>query len=724
MSRLFILYLCSLMLRSLCIGVLGLLGTLFLKSVARRHALWCAVLAAMLLMPVLDGILPRSTIAVPVQRIAAFETPAGNYSSTSLIVPPTAVLSPGPRALKTSKDLDLWTAASVLYACVTALLLFRFAWAYRTVLGLKASSREISLPLRNEVGGPNAPAVYESEAVNVPLAGGFRSPFVLLPASWRMWDEWKLRAVLSHEFTHIRRGDPLIHMIAAINTAAYWFNPLSWFVEGMLSSLAEKASDEEAVLRNGDPARYAQVLLQFARSAQKRGRMGLTNVAMAKHKIHWRIERVLHLESPRNGVVTKTGWITTAIVAMPIVYAASALQVAPAVETIRTAQSASEPVRFQAAPPIVLAAQTVPGAPARDITGTWQGKQPLPQAPNGELRVVFKILKADDGTFKATLYTIDQPGPGYPGTAAVIQGSNVEITIPGVGGTYEGKLDADAITLTGKWILGVGNSFPMTLAHVKDDAAWEIPKPPAPPKMMAADADPEFEVAVIKLSDPNRRRLYSIGSTEVSAVGATVHDLIVFSFGVHASQISGAPAWIESDKFDIRGKAQGGAQPNPIQFKAMLRKLLADRFQLAFHRDQKQLAVYALTVGKNGPKLTRSEANSSIPNLVRRGPGNLPARNVTMEEFAGNLQAAVLDRPVIDQTGLKGRFDFQLQWTPDETQFALTGGPGAPPKPPEGAETPPDLFTAIQQQLGLKLESARAQIDVLVIDKVEKPSEN
>ena len=93
-----------------------------------------------------------------------------------------------------------------------------------------------------------------------------------------------------------------------------------------------------------------------------------------------------------------------------------------------------------------------------------------------------------------------------------------------------------------------------------------------------------------------------------------------------------------------------------------------------------------------------------------------------MEEVAGVMQSH-LDRPVVDQTGLEGRFDFQLQWTPDETtQFAPLGGPGEPPKPP--AETQPDLFTAIQQQLGLKLESTRTQVDVLVIDKVEKPSEN
>jgi len=93
-----------------------------------------------------------------------------------------------------------------------------------------------------------------------------------------------------------------------------------------------------------------------------------------------------------------------------------------------------------------------------------------------------------------------------------------------------------------------------------------------------------------------------------------------------------------------------------------------------------------------------------------------------MEEFAGVMQAH-LDRPVVDQTGLKGRFDFQLQWTPDETPFASSGGPGEPPKPPE-PDSLPDLFTAIQQQLGLKLASTKAQVDVLVIDKVEKPSEN
>ena len=413
---------------------------------------------------------------------------------------------------------------------------------------------------------------------------------------------------------------------------------------------------------------------------------------------------------------------------------ANALQVVlgPIADQVAAEIRAAAPSAPRTATPVVAT------APRADVTATAGGirdshalllalggpKNVLKvETCSSRLRVsVVSGQDIDEGALKATFYMVDRPVPGLPGSVAAIQGSNVTITIPGIGGTYEGKLDADAITLTGNWTAG-GTPMPLTLAHVKDDATWEIRKPSPAPRMMAADADPVFEVASIKPSDPNRpgRRLFSIQGSNVTAVYTTVSDLIVFAYGVHAGQISGAPAWVESDKFDITGKPEGGGQPNPNQFKKMLQKLLADRFQLTFHRDKKQLTVYALTVGKNGPKLTPSEAASPIPNLVPRGPGNLPARNATMEEFAGVMQAH-LDRPVVDQTGLKGRLDFQLQWTPDE--FTSLGGPGAPPKPPEGTETQPDLFTAIQQQMGLKLESTKAQVDVLVIDKVERPSEN
>jgi uncharacterized protein (TIGR03435 family) len=154
----------------------------------------------------------------------------------------------------------------------------------------------------------------------------------------------------------------------------------------------------------------------------------------------------------------------------------------------------------------------------------------------------------------------------------------------------------------------------------------------------------------------------------------------------------------------------------------MLQKLLADRFKLAFHHDKKELPVYALVVAKGGPKLTKSEADANAtPSLLFRGLGTLPVRNATIADFAGVMQAAVLDRPVVDQTGLTGRYDFVLTWTPDETQF---GGLGVKVPPPSENAAAPDLFTAIQQQVGLKFEPTKASVDVIVIDKVEKPSEN
>jgi uncharacterized protein (TIGR03435 family) len=372
----------------------------------------------------------------------------------------------------------------------------------------------------------------------------------------------------------------------------------------------------------------------------------------------------------------------------------------------------------------VAALATLPaGMLAQDITGIWQGKLAVPQAPNGEMRVVFKISKGDGGALKAMLYTIDQPSPGFVSSAVTVQGANVKITIPAIGGTYEGKLDSDAITLTGNWSQGP-KPLPLTLAHVKDDAAWAVPAPPPPPKMMPSDADPAFEVATIKPSMPGRPgKGFMTRGTEVSTVNTSVADLMVFAYGVHPRQISGGPGWVETDKYDIQGKPEGGL-PNNKQFRLMLQKLLDDRFQLKFHHDKKELTVYALTVGKNGPKLTKNDSGGANPSLFFQGLGNLPARNATMEEFAGVMQSAVLDRPVVDQTGLQGRFDFQLRWTPDETQFAALRPPGAPPPPPQGTETFPDLFTAIQQQLGLKLESTKAQTDVLVIDKIERPSEN
>jgi len=159
---------------------------------------------------------------------------------------------------------------------------------------------------------------------------------------------------------------------------------------------------------------------------------------------------------------------------------------------------------------------------------------------------------------------------------------------------------------------------------------------------------------------------------------------------------------------------------------AMLRKLLADRFQVTFHRQPKELRVYALTVAKGGPKLKESTPSSDVPpqgppplifvvspQLVR-----LPARNASMADFASVLQRAALEYPVLDQTGLSARYDFDLEFTPDETVFGGVLG--------KGTDDPakPGLMGAISQQLGLKLEATRGLVQSLVIDHVARPSAN
>jgi uncharacterized protein (TIGR03435 family) len=354
---------------------------------------------------------------------------------------------------------------------------------------------------------------------------------------------------------------------------------------------------------------------------------------------------------------------------------------------------------------------------AQDIRGTWQGTLSAAR----DLRIVINISNEGD-TLKATLYSIDQ-GPGaLPGTVTV-QSSAIKISIPGIGGTYEGKLEVDGASMTGTWSQGP-KPLPLNLKRATPATAWAIPEAPPPLKAMDPNAAPAFEVATIKPSRPDAPgKAFRVQGRQFSTLNTTVSDLITFAYGIHPRQISGAPSWIESERYDLLAQPDGQGQPNDRQWKIMVQKLLADRFQLAFHREKKELSVYAIVVEKTGHKLIKSEGDpNGLPALFFRGLGNLPVRNATMTDFAGLMQATVLDRPVVDQTGLSGRFDFTLLWTPDEFQFGGQGARGALPQI-NGANAP-DLFTAMREQLGLSLNSTRAPADVLVIDRVEKPSPN
>ncbi|HUB79620.1 MAG TPA: TIGR03435 family protein [Bryobacteraceae bacterium] len=358
---------------------------------------------------------------------------------------------------------------------------------------------------------------------------------------------------------------------------------------------------------------------------------------------------------------------------------------------------------------------------AQDITGTWQGTLVLPNKQ--ELRIVFKISKADSG-LKATMYSIDQSPQGLTADAA-LTGSTVKITIPAIAVTYEGKLDSDGVTLTGNFTQGGAQPIALNLKHAgPKEPEWSMEDAPKLPKNMAADADPEFDACSIKPSKPGQQgRGITVRGREIVTINTPVSFLISFVYGVSAQQVTGGPAWMDNENYDLDGKPTQEGMPNQKQMKIMIQKLLADRFQLKFHREKRELNVYAIQVGKNGPKLTKSAADpKGLPGLGFRALGALNAFNATMSDLAATFQTTVLDRPVVDQTGLEDHYDFQLNWTPDETQFAGLGIRVPPPS--DRPDAPPDLGAALQQQLGLKLAATKAPVDVLVIDHIEKPSAN
>src|ERR1700722_4654726 len=309
---------------------------------------------------------------------------------------------------------------------------------------------------------------------------------------------------------------------------------------------------------------------------------------------------------------------------------------------------------------------------AQNITGNWQGTL---QAGQQKLRIIFKIALEKD-SLKATLYSIDQPSP--PIAATIIRdGATVKVTVPSVNGNYEGKLSGDGNSIAGTWTQGA--PLPLNLARATPETAWAIPEPPPPPVRMALNANPAFEVATIRPSDPARReQIITLRGAEVITTNTTVHDLINLAYWLHPKQLTGGPAWTQSDKYDMTGKPDAPGQPNVDQMKMMIQKLLADRFQLKFHFEKRELAVYAIRIAKTGARITRSQDDpKAIPgwNFGRNASGMIMTfRNSPLSQFTAVLKNS-MDRPVVNQSDLSERYDFTLKFTPDPAQATLLGGP-------------------------------------------------
>jgi uncharacterized protein (TIGR03435 family) len=371
---------------------------------------------------------------------------------------------------------------------------------------------------------------------------------------------------------------------------------------------------------------------------------------------------------------------------------------------------------------LVLGALVGGLARAQDVVGDWQGALDL---SGGHLRMVVKVTKADKGGLSAKLYNADRGTPPMNAASVTLNGNAFKFSVDPMGVVYEGKLSADGKTITGGWTQG-GAAKPLELVRATKETAWDIPEPPAPPKPMAADANPGFEVATIKpnASDGASLQQLTMNGRNFVLKNGSLDDLIGFAYNVQKKQIVNGPDWADKDRYDIAGVPDVEGNPNVDQLRMMIRKLLADRYKLTFHHEKRELPAFVLKTEKTGQKLIASDSTDTRPNVGFQGVPSgvkMVVTNATVADLASVMAMMVLDRPVVDQTGVTGKYDLTVTFMPDASQFN-----GRPPRQSaaDGVEAAPDLYQAIERQLGMKLTQEKAPVDVLVLDHVEKPSAN
>jgi uncharacterized protein (TIGR03435 family) len=370
-----------------------------------------------------------------------------------------------------------------------------------------------------------------------------------------------------------------------------------------------------------------------------------------------------------------------------------------------------------------------PAPTTADLTGSWQGTIALPAnaPPTAKApRMLIKVTRdgAQGAPYKGTVYLLGPRAMAAP--AILVHGSEVSFALPliGNGMTYVGTLSADGKTMIGglKPPNGAGPGIGLNLTHVAEEDAWAVPEAPTP---MAKDAHPKFEVVTVKPHAPNGRRQLGPDGHEFKQLGYTVDAMIGLAYAMHVDQIIGAPDWFKTEEWDIEGVPDTPGHPNSPQSEDLTHDVLATRFGMKFHYEQRELSAYVITVAKGGPKLELTASATGADPNTGLGFGNATLQNMTIANFAKWFQTYVLDRPVIDRTGLTGRYDFTLKWAPDETQFQQGREPGAP-RPPLSDEIAarPAIKDAMLQQLGLKMEVMKTMVPVMVIDHAERPSAN
>jgi uncharacterized protein (TIGR03435 family) len=579
------------------------LRVLRVRHPASQHAVWTGVLAGMLVLPILSVTVPQWKLPV---------LPA-KYD------PPARVLTVQPTASAPSEPMESSppdTPAATRFPSVNTILLGCYTAGFLAMVGY----RLVGWVLLRRVLLRSAPLrttrLRESSDVLTPVVVGVLHPAVILPKDWHGWSAGTRRAVLAHEFAHLRRRDSLIAAFARWAKCVLWFHPLAWWIERKIADLAELACDAVVIERQGDPAAYSRILLAFADAVAGSGyRVELPRLPMAAPSgISQRIDRVFELSG---GPVRKLSRprLVTLLLGVPVLCAAATLALSQ-----RSARPlpASAPPTVAALTPVMQPPAEPSPAPARELAGP----------PKPELAPVEESAPQQP--------RVDPPAPAPKPLAFDVASIKPSTLLAGGRGGRGG----------GRGVGGRGRSG----------------------------------------------LVFTPGM--ISAPSITARQLILQAYQLKPYQLSGGPDWLDSDRFELEAKGANAGEPDDLR--QMLQTLLGERFQLAIHRETRETPVYVMSVAKGGFKLREFKAGDPRPTPP---PGTNLSFTETMSSFADAVSNAA-DRPVLDKTGLTGMYIFEFQIEP--------GG---------------DILTAAQS-VGLKFEAQKAPIETIIVDRIEKPSEN
>ena len=702
-------------------AVAALLTLALRRNSARlRHAIW--------LIASLKFLLPFSLLEAAgtlfAWRHSVLPPTAGMYMVEVVGQPFTRTITGPPANLATP---SATTAAQFLplLLCVwlagffTVLLVWLARWR-RVAVSLGSSrpltvGREFSALRRIEqVYGSSIPTkLMLSDASLEPGIFGVFRPVLLWPRSVsEHLDDAHLEAVIAHELCHVRRRDNLAAVLHMLVEAVFWFHPLVWWIGAQLITERERACDEAVIELGSHRHTYAESILkvcEFCLSSPLTCVSGVTGADLKKRMVHIMTDRVVRKLNFARKLLLWTA--ACLVIALPIVFGLFKVTPAHASGSALDQFAGSWQTKYQGRAFFILNMAVKDGL----LTGTAVHSTRI-TSQNGELvpdsddNATDKIVEAHVSDQKLLLKIEDPEDPSEPMPLELRLTAQNEA---------EGRLVTDGQSGAPQ------QTKPWHFVRVSDVESQ-------------GSATARFSSVSIQphLNDENNKVIMakmmpSKGGNPpgFAGVGVLPHMLVKIAYRVQDGQITGEPDWMKSQRYDVAAQIDPQTAKQMKNFsedqldvmnQQMMRQLLADYFKLTLHEETVTLPVYELVVGEGGPQLEKTTALG----LINFGPGQLDSQGARMALLTEQL-AEHLGRPVVDKTGLQGTYAFKLHWTPDTEEIARLHAQGLPEMHRPAASTSgPDLVTALQEQLGLKLQPQTTRLPLLVIDHAEQPPQN